>query len=381
MSTDAPATAPGRDVFLDFLRNVSLLSVVFCHYFFALNLWNARAGTFQAHGIQAEGWGWLSYVFVWQMPAFFFVGGALAFRSALGRDLRRFYVRRLWRLLMPVVALLVVLWGANALLGFFDPPTCTRDPGARIGLGCTSLLPVRHLWFLALYIPMLGVSPLLARVWSRRFGPLLVPIVVAVVVASDAVRYLGHPRPVLHGLAGTGAWILCWLLGFAYAQGRLQRIPRRRLIATCAAALVFHVAGTTVGPYDPNLNGMWPNLLNVAGSLFGIGVALLLRDRIVAWCRDARAGRWVSGPLSQRLMTVYVWSASTQILVYAGLLVVGFPLQDHPSWAWLAQRPLLVLAPVPVLILCVRLFGWVEDLPVPDRLAGRSALSRAPANS
>src|SRR5690606_32615727 len=85
-STEAPGRPlrPTRDPFLDVVRSVAMVCVVLNHYTFS-HVWPGTSFADGAHWkfVQVEGQPWVTWPFVFELAAFFFVGGATAYRSAL----------------------------------------------------------------------------------------------------------------------------------------------------------------------------------------------------------------------------------------------------------------------------------------------------------
>lgn len=373
------AEAPRRDVFLDFTRNFALLTAALVtHMAFIINV---DPATMAPKYINNTPLRWFEYVLVYQMPSFFFVGGTLLFRRGLQGNMREYYSKRLWRLLVPVVVFLGALLALNAIVSAVAPSLCSAKlAGAAPGLECTTGQPMAPLWFLGIYIPFVAITPLWARIWATRFGWLLLPASVLVVIACDAV-YFTSGTSALHLLViGVTTWAIPWMLGFAYAQGRLQRIPRVWLWATCVAMVSFYLLGTSFGPWDLDPNRVPYTLVWNSGSFLAIAALLLAKPWIERFSTQTRAGRWVVGPFGKRVYSVYIWHGLAIFLFNALLVTLNFSYPSGPGLEWLLERPLFVLGPLAILVVFVWLFGWAEDVKVPKLLLGKER-RQPPADS
>src|SRR4051794_5528998 len=227
------ATAPPvqRDRFLDVVRCLALAAVVFNHYMYSVYSWDPSGGTFRMIQEKAIGQAWVTWPFVWELPAFFFVGGAVIRSSALAMPYGRFVAKRVWRLALPAVACLVTGMVVEMIANGLDVGACRPGNGPLAGfipmyLSCPAQIWVGPLWFMMVFVPLTLLSPLLARwyVGSRRWW--MIGGVVALVALSDYNLYAhGNALP-----TSELVWVLPWLLGFSYADGSLLRVPRARLL-------------------------------------------------------------------------------------------------------------------------------------------------------
>jgi hypothetical protein len=123
------------------------------------------------------------------------------------------------RLLVPSLALLAV-WAAIAAVaeGFFHV----------YWFGRAALLIVSPLWFIAVYLALVLLTPLAIRL-HQRFGPLVLVILAGLAALVDVLRFGQHAAwAALINLIVV--WALCHQLGFYYrtlADGDRSRGPRR----------------------------------------------------------------------------------------------------------------------------------------------------------
>ncbi|TDC25668.1 acyltransferase [Micromonospora sp. 15K316] len=281
---------------------------------------------------------------------FYFTAGFASARSAAryrcGQG--RWLARRLRRLVLPAVALLGS--GAAVLLA----ATVAGVPDDTLGVALT--LAVSPLWFLLPLCALVALTgPLRAAV--RRWGAwwCVVPAVAVVAGADLADRLL----PAVGGLLPVrllAAWAIPYLLGLAYADGRLTgRRPAAALAVGGAGTLaVLIVAGYPAsavgvpGAAMSNLNP--PSLLAVALAVTQIGVGLLARPALLRLTRRPWPARAVQ-VVNRYAVRIYLCHQPVLVGVTALAAHVGGPLPglhtapDGPRWllaraCWL---PLLAL--------------------------------------
>ncbi|MEU8167449.1 acyltransferase family protein [Micromonospora sp. NPDC049004] len=315
---------------------------------------------------------------------FFFAAGFGSARSLARHQggTGRWLARRSRRLLLPAVALLGV--GAAVLLA----ATVAGAPDDTLAVGLR--LAVSPLWFLVPLLLLVAVSgPLRAAV--RRWG--LVRCVlpaVAVVAASDvAVRVLPDGVAVAP-VSVVAAWAVPYLLGLAYADGRLAGRRTAGLLAAgggaaLAALLAVGYPVSAVGvPGEGVSNLNPPSLLAVALALTQVGLGLLARpgwERLLARPLPRRAVIAVN----HNAVRIYLWHQPVLVTVTAltargGLALPGLhTAPDGPAWvlARFCWLPLLAA----VLVTVVRTGRRHGSAQRPDRwrrprggaLADRSA--------
>ncbi|GBQ02189.1 acyltransferase [Streptomyces spongiicola] len=347
---------PGRDRYLDLLRGLAVIRVVVLH---------------------TAGAPWMTLAFP-SMGIMFVLGGSL---MASSLDRRGGGVRvirgRLRRLLPPLwllaaIAIPVMWWETRAagapfpvtwqllcwVVPVLDPPVTDTETAGSFGA---------VLWYLRAYLWFVLLSPLLLFLFRLRPRVLLAAAVAGVAALS---WYVPEGEAAESGLAallsGSEAplsafvvYLACWLAGFAYHDGLLDRLSGR---AAAALALALAVAGlgwigylhgeldlAELSLYDSPL----PNtLLSLAFAVvllrFRPGAALL--DR-ASWLRT------FSDRLSARAVTVYLWHYPALPFVWA--------LQERTDgfagWPVPGTSVLLALEFAAVLVAACA-FGWAEDL-------------------
>ena len=327
-----------RDSSVDAIR-VVLLVVVFALHAMMCGVSVGAGGPVLQNALEEQAWfGPVSWI-VQIMPLFFIAGGFSSFhhwrstraRGATAAD----YVRsRVERLVRPAIVLVVVVAGALLALSLAGlPAELVATAGFRIG---------QPLWFLGVYLAISALVPVMLRAHER--ARVLTPLaLLAGVVAVDVVRLstgfeaIGFVNLLL-------VWLLVQQLGFHLADGGLDRLSRRTLLAVAGAALAFLAVITVVGPYPVD---MFENLNPPSVCLVVLGVAQLAlfqlaRPRIRAWVERADASRLISA-VGERAMTVYLWHMPV-LIALAGLSLVananvGLPLAEPLSAEWWVTRP------------------------------------------
>ncbi|MEV4892760.1 acyltransferase family protein [Nonomuraea sp. NPDC055795] len=239
------------------------------------------------------------------------------------------------------------------MLAAMGVPAQPLETGAR--------LTGQLLWFLAVYLIAVTLTPLMMKA-HERFGWRVVAVLAAGAVVSDVVRFssgveaLGYANVVF-------VWIAVHQLGFFYAEGRLRGPALMAAAGFGAAALLV-----AFGPYPGSMIGMPgaavsnmapPTLAMLAVSFGQIGLAMLLRPWLVR-LRTGKVMAW-AGP---RIMTVYLWHMPALFAVTGVVVVVlGIDTPAPGSFGWLAGWPiwfgLLTLVMWPL----VRCFARFEEPP------------------
>jgi fucose 4-O-acetylase-like acetyltransferase len=376
-------TPDTRDRYVDFLRAFSILVVVAGHWFIGMIYWHDGViGTTSAIGVTS--WAWLVTWVLQVMPIFFFVGGfsnLVTYNSfqRKGQSIVTWLRTRLARLLRPSLVFLAVWAVIQIVLHLADvgEPTTPflrgmRPPGATVPFG--------PLWFLAVYMAVIVVSPVM--IWlHRRFG-LAVPVAMVVgAVAADAIGFIGGVSEARWANVAF-VWLLPHQLGFFYADGRLVALPRRAFAVIAAAGLVALVLLTTpwifgdaglrwfpgIGHYPKSLlgtdverisNAYPPTICLMAMAFWSIGAVMLLREPLSRWLR--RAGSWKAVIVTNGvIMTLFLWHMTAYLLAILLLWPLGFGRLGATSLWWWLERPLWLALPAVILLGIVAVCGRFE---------------------
>jgi peptidoglycan/LPS O-acetylase OafA/YrhL len=373
----ADATPAGRDRYVDFLRVVSIVTVVLGHWTIAAV---RRSGDGLAAGnlLSTTPGLWLATWVLQVMPVFFLVGGFSNMVSWQALERRgggyvEYLSGRMARLLRPVLVFAAAWLVIPLALGRLGVP------GGQVEL--VGKVIGQPLWFLGVYLVAVALAPAMVRL-HRRFR-LWVPVALAAAAAAvDAVRLAAGVEQVGY-LNLLLVWVLVQQLGFFYADGTLARLPRRALAGLAAAGLAGLVVLTGSGLYPPSMVGLPgeesnmspPTVCIVALAVWQLGLVMLLRARVSAWL--ARRGPWTAViAVGSMAMTLYLWHLTAMAALYGLVLAVHGPLPDPGTGAWWATRPLwLALLTVVLAPLALALSRFERP-----RLALRTARTSRPAS-
>ncbi|MFI6735541.1 acyltransferase [Nonomuraea sp. NPDC050451] len=331
----APSRAAGtrtavRDPFIDLLRVFGMALIVFQHWTIPVLTYDGGRLT-TGNALSTPGvWvvTWISQV----MPLVFFAGGAanaISFARA-DKGPQRWLSTRLRRLAWPLLPLAAVWIPLPHVLLTLGVPAQPLETGAR--------LTGQLLWFLAVYLIAVTVTPYAVRL-HERYGLRVPAALAAGAVLTDVVRFstgleaLGYLNVVF-------VWLAVHQLGFFYAEGRLRRPWALAIGGYGIAALLV-----AYGPYPGSMIGLPgaevsnmapPTLAMLAVGIGQIGLVTLLRP----WLLRLRTGR-VLAWASPRIMTVYLWHMPALFAV-TGVVVVllGIDTPRPGSAFWLAGWPI-----------------------------------------
>ncbi|MDP9297903.1 MAG: acyltransferase [Actinomycetota bacterium] len=389
----AANTPQTRDRSVDFLRGVSILAVVVGHWTIGIIFWrDGVIGTSSAIGITS--WLWLATWALQVMPIFFFVGGfsnLIAYEAYRRRGLSTWsFVRtRMGRLLRPSLVFFGVwgpvmialhltdtgrstgppLWGTTRLLRGVLPPGAT--------------VPFGPLWFLAVYLVVVVVSPLTIRL-HHRFG-LWVPAALCLgAVVGDVVGFiLGHP--IVRWINVALVLLLPHQLGHAYADGSMTAWPRQAFWSMVAAGLGGLVLLTNpplwtlfgderfrwfpgIGAYPRSLlgtdvervsNAYPPTVCFLLGGIWSIGAVMLLRPWLARRLREARLWKATIG-VNGVIMTLFLWHMTAYLVAILLLWPLGFGRQQDSTLRRWLERPVWIAVPGAILAGIVAVVGRFE---------------------
>ncbi|WP_329051586.1 acyltransferase [Amycolatopsis sp. NBC_01488] len=346
-----------RDRFLDVVRAGAILAVIAQHWVMpVLSYSDGHLAT--GNALATPGWWvvtWLSQV----MPLVFFAGGAanlISFRRA--ESTREWLGGRIKRLMVPVLPLMAVwLVMPDFLRGLGIPP----QP-----LQVASAIAAQLLWFLAVYVLVVLLTPLMVAA-HRRWG-LKVPLVMGVAgVLVDVARfndlgYIGYANAIF-------VWVAVHQLGFHYVEGRLGTLTRRAALTLSAAGFGVTALMVAFGPYPASMIGMPgapvsnmspPTVLLAFLAVGQIGLLLAFRPQLNALAERPGVGRAL-GWLGARFMSVYLWHMPALVVV-AGVTVYGLGYETPAPGTvfWLAMAPAWFAVCGLVLLGLLRLFAHFE---------------------
>lgn len=356
-------TPADRDRVVDAVRAASILVVVLGHWTMAAP--ERVEGSLRLRNVlEVATWAqpltWLFQV----MPLFFLAAGFANHRSlsprpdGSRRSVAAYLAGRVDRVLRPTLVFLAV-W----LVGAWVAIALGAPERALDAAGTAAAMP---LWFLAIYLLLALLAP--AQLAIHRRWPLLLPVALPVgVLALDRAQGTGWAA--LAFLNYALVFGLCQELGFWYADGRLQRLPRLAWVAGAAAAVGLLLVATRWGGYPVSMIGlpgqkvsnmMPPSVCVVLVALLQLSLLMLLRPALARWLR--RPGPWAATVgVNLRIMTVFLWHLTGFAAAAGILLALDVPLPTIGSAAWWAWKPVWIALSALVTAGFVLALGRVEQ--------------------
>jgi surface polysaccharide O-acyltransferase-like enzyme len=238
-----------------------------------------------------------------------------------------------------------------------------------------------HLWFLAVYLVVVALTPV-AIAAQRRWG-LLVPAVLAVgVVAVDAVSLGGH-LPHLRLLNYLLCWGALYQLGIAWHDGLLAGRRPALLAGGSAVALALLIV---LGPYPVSMIGVPGQSLqntdppSTAMLAFGCAQAGLVITLAPALNRALRAGfvQRLLTTANSNVMALYLWHMIPVVIV----AIVGYPagllpqpVEGTAEW-WFARLEWVVILTLVTAVEMVLLYWGRKVFAAPLGMLGTPLTDR-----
>ncbi len=238
-----------------------------------------------------------------------------------------------------------------------------------------------HLWFLAVYLVVVALTPV-AIAAQRRWGP-LVPAVLAVgVVAVDAVSLGGH-LPHLRLLNYLLCWGALYQLGIAWHDGLLAGRRPALLAGGSAVALALLIL---LGPYPVSMIGVPGQSLqntdppSTAMLAFACTQAGLVITLAPALNRALRAGfvQRLLTTANSNVMALYLWHMIPVVIV----AIVGYPagllpqpVEGTAEW-WLARLEWVVILTLVTVVEMVLLYWGRKFFAAPLGMLGTPLTDR-----
>ncbi len=343
MATTAPTRE--RDVYVDFLRALSLVVVVVWHWGFTILLITPETVE-PSNPIGFTRGLWAATWILQVMPVFFFVGGyghRLSFDNYRKGDSRRFLRRRVRRLLGPSLGLIAVWVVGGFIIQAIIDAAWTWD---------AVILILSPLWFIVVYLVLVLLAPLAIRAhW--RWGELVIVWLVGLAGVLDVMRFSNGQ--------GWAAWVnflviwgLAHQLGFFY--DRLIAAPARVGWMFFWGGLFALIALTNMGFYPRSVVGVPgerfsnmgpPTLAIVALILLQVGLVILIRPWVLDKLTTDARWQWTSRWVTEHSLPLYLFHSTGMAIVVAVLFVaVGYLPPAEPTAEWWLTRPLWLLAPL-----------------------------------
>lgn len=319
---------------------------------------------------------WTASWFIMIIPLFFIAGGfahALVVdrMRAQGRGYTYYLTSRARRLVGP----LLVFAGFFTLLG--TAAAWLWDAGASVAL---SVQFAQLLWFIATYLVIVGVAPLMVTLHDR-FGVLPMLALTVLAVAVDAWAMASGTND-LRYLNLVTVWPLCHQLGIAYHRGWFRQgrawVPWLALVVSAATIPVliagFGYPGSSIGLGDIPVANVLPPTAAMIVLGFGQTALLGLLERAgVAATLPPRVERGL-GVANALAVTTYLWHIPCIVIAAVALYAVTVAAPALTS-VLLSQVAVAVLTWA-IIVAVVPLIGRAEYALVPrlGETPGRGAI-------
>jgi len=367
------ATPESRDRYVDLLRVFSILVVVVGHWLMAV-IYLDGDGLTGASALDTVPGLWLLTWVLQVMPLFFLVGGfsnLVAWRSIRKKELSYadFLRSRITRLMRPTLVFIGIWTGAAVIIRMVFPTSFDE-------LKMATELLAKPLWFLAVYVMVVALAPLMLAV-HERFGITALGFMLGAAGCVDALR-IGFDIPGVGYLNFATVWLFAHQLGFFYADGTLASLSRRFYVGLAAASLGALALLTGSGIYSPSMVGMNteaasnnspPTVCLIFLTLWLTSAAMLVRPAAARWVQRRKVWTVVIAANSM-IMTVFLWHLTAALVAVVILFPLGFPQPPGGSALWWAWRPVWLVVLTVILAGFVMTFSRFERAPARRESAG-----------
>ncbi len=352
-------TTKEREPYLDFLRAVSLIVVVLWHWAFTILHWTPT-GPQPTNPLAYFRGLWVLTWFLQVLPVFFYVGGSVHLaswqRARAGGQSRGSYVWHHVKELATPAGVLILFWAALGVV-------LTQTLGAR-WVGGAVLLVLSPLWFLAVYVGLLLLLPVMAWL-HERFDVLVLVWLGGVALLVDVLR-LRFGWSEVSWVNVAAVWGLAYQAGFFH-----HRIvaASRHVAGALLWAGSFALAGLVLsGLYPGSMVGVpGERMSNMSPPTFVIVALLAFQAGLCEVLRPA-VERALAKPRWQRATAVFTRYAlplflfhTTGMALARAVVYFGFDRQladdRAPDWIWWAERPLAILGPLVFSVPLIVFFG------------------------
>ncbi|ORA16929.1 acyltransferase family protein [Mycobacterium arosiense] len=342
------ASIPERNLAVDYFRVSGVVLIVLGHWLAGSVTYHDGQFGRQNPLVDLPWTQWLTWPFQ-AVPAFFLVAGYAGAVSwthrhdAEGLSRRTWIQHRLARVLGPTAVYIALVSGVVVVLG-----ACGVAGSVLEYAGWAVAM---HLWFLAVYLVLVSLTPI-AIVGQRRWG-LLIPAALALAVAAvDVARLAGH----VHCLNWANyllGWGTLYQLGIAWHGGSLANRRPWLLAGVSSVALallvwlkvypisMIGVPGQTIDNTTP------PTVALLAFGCAQTGIAMALTPALNRALRAMRVERALS-VANNNIMALYLWHMVPVVIV----AIVGYPAgllpqppEGSAQW-WLARLEWVVVLSV-----------------------------------
>jgi hypothetical protein len=345
--TSAPSVrGAAPDSFFTFVRSAALVVVVLWHWVFATIRWDGN-GPHSGNPLHLVTGGFVLTWFLQVMPLFFIIGGWASigsYKRSVDRGETGWVRKRTWRLVKPVLPLVAAILVAKFFLSSW--------------MFGVVLLAVSPLWFLAVYVPLTTLTPLLVRSHRRAPGSML-GLSIGIVIAIQYVHFvLGFGGVAITLFSFLSVWGTAYQLGFFLEQVRRDR---RLALASLFVGLVGIVGSSAFGyslsmvtrATDARSNMGPPTIQIVFLALFQMGLICVFQDALRRFAVRSTVARLVAF-FDAYQMTIYAIHLPIWVAVLMVLRSTPLALDDQATIGWVFARPLWLLAPGAVLVAALR---------------------------
>lgn len=362
------ATPDSRDRYVDLLRAFSILVVVIGHWLMAV-IYLDDKGLTGGSALDVVPGLWLLTWVLQVMPLFFLVGGfsnLVAWRSIRKKELSYgdFLRSRVTRLMRPTLVF-IGIWTIAAVL------IRAAFPHSFDELRMATELLAKPLWFLAVYVLVVALAPIMLAL-HERLGVTALAWMLGAATFVDFLR-VGLDLPGVGYLNFAFVWLFAHQLGFFYADGTLTALSKRFHIGLAAFSLAALALLTGSGIYSPSMVGMNseaasnnspPSICIIFLTLWLTSAAMLIRPAATRWLQQRRVWTAVVAANSM-IMTIFLWHLTALFVAVVTLFPIGFPQPTGGTAVWWAWRPVWLV------VLSVLLAGFVVVFARFERPAAR----------
>lgn len=377
-ATATNTVQPVRDLAVDFYRVAGVVVIVLGHWLAGVVTYHDGYFGRQNPLLDQPWTQWLTWPFQ-AVPTFFLVAGyagAVSWTHRCDTDglSRPAWLRhRLARVLGPTAVYVALVSVVVVVLDVCDV--------AGSALEYAGWAVAMHLWFLAVYLVVVSLTPI-AIAAQRRWG-LLAPGALAVGVAAVDAAVVGGHVPYLGWLNYLLCWGALYQLGIAWRGGLLAGRRPLLLAAGSAIALVLLIG---LGPYPVSMIGIPgqtvqndepPSVAMLAFACAQAGVVVALAPALNRALRPGLVQR-VLAAANSNVLALYLWHMIPVVIV----AIVGYPagLLPQPTegsaqW-WLARLEWVVILSLVTAVEMVMLWWGRRVFATPLPLVGAPLTDR-----
>ena len=217
---------------------------------------------------------------------------------------------------------------------------------------------VTPLWYIRSYLWFLLLSP--ATLWLFRHWPkkmMALPVSVVLLSALGLFPLDGRSGDVILSTAMFGG---CWMLGFAHHDNKIRPLPLAKVLLGGASLMALGLVWAFTHP-DP-VTGWDIGDIPMANTLYCLGAVLILLRLHpgLSWMDKRVVIDKLVTVVTSRAMTIYLWCNFAIFLAIT--LLDSWSVTSNLDQESVVGYLQMYLASWLIIIGCVFLFGWCEDL-------------------